>query len=125
MIDSLSAMVITGGAVVDTPHWQCGKHHTAPQCAQPRHAGTPHAGGTVGVPNCRARDPTPQDSGFESNKAPGSNPESPPALFFVLFLSSDGRSGALSGELQTNHKNATPVANFRRRLQNFRRGGLW
>ena len=48
-----------------------------------------------------------------------------PPLFFVLFLLSDGRSGALSGETESNHKKATPVANFRRRLQNFRRGGLW
>ena len=48
-----------------------------------------------------------------------------PHFFSSLFLSSDGQSGALSGEQERNHKKATPVANFRRRLQNFRSGGLW
>ena len=48
-----------------------------------------------------------------------------PHFFSSLFLSSDGQSGALSGEQERNHKKATPVANFRRRLQNFRHGGLW
>ncbi len=77
---------------------QCGKHHRAPQCAQPRHAGTPHAGGTrVGgadLPSFQCpRAPTaPQGSvpippGFpvRIHKAPGSNPEPTPALFFVPF----------------------------------------
>ena len=29
---------------------QRGKHHRAPQCAQPRHPGVPHAGGTSAAP---------------------------------------------------------------------------
>ena len=32
------------------PPMQCGKHHRAPQCAQPRHPGVPHAGGTSAAP---------------------------------------------------------------------------
>ena len=38
------------GGKRETEDWvaqiQCGKHHRAPEGAQPRHAGTPHAGGT-------------------------------------------------------------------------------
>ena len=69
--------------------------------------------------------PVPPGFPVRIHKAPGSNPEPTPALFFVPFPLVGRAVGCLVGEQERNHKKATPVANFRRRLQNFRRGGLW
>ena len=118
---------------------QCGKHHRAPEGAQPRHAGTPHAGGTragganvPSFPSVPRREEQPPPHSHPPSRSPEQHRDTrlpvrilTPPLFFVPFLTSDGRSGTLSGEQESNLKGPRRLRISGAGCRIFRRGGFW
>ena len=118
---------------IDERKDQCGKHHRAPEGAQPRHAGTPHAGGTragganvPSFPSVPRREEQPPPHSHPPSRSPEQHRDTrlpvrilTPPLFFVPFPRVGRAVGYLVRRTGKQPKRPTPVANFRRRLQNF------
>ena len=125
-----TSLTDTLAACAQPPAQQCGKHHRAPQCAQPRHPGVPHAGGTSAAPAVPPLEVPRSDTGLYPGRLLSPSPYVPldsqvagsnPPRFFTFFcfclsvlmqflrLSFSG----LGRSVPNHHKFSNPVPGWR------------